>query len=353
MSFTLPHGKRAGDQESAEAEFDTKGLAPGSYHLILAQSDGVSHPIPVTILPPNPKIEDLPLRPNLDETAQKLLLRGSGLDRVEKLTTDAGEIDLALPSHSADTREATFKLSSKAGQNQRFDLHVKVQGIDAPLTMADAIEIRGPRPRITSVRKSYPQNFGLALNDDEIPAAVTASFSLTVAHAGEAPVVDVACTDSGPLRQRLHLAAGDRTGGARLDLAGEGVLFLSLDPGAVGRSGCRLEARVTSPEGSSDPYTLGRILRVPRIEQFVLTDQKLGDAVYAGTLKGDDLDTIEQTGWDAQHGLPVQSIPEAVADDPQKQLLKIELPWPAPAPHAPVFVWLRGESKGRATGVKY
>jgi len=165
--------------------------------------------------------------------------------------------------------------------------------------------------------------------------------------------VDVACTDSGPLRQRLHLAAGDRTGSARLDLAGEGVLFLSLDPGAIGRSGCRLEARVASPEGSSGPYTLGRILRVPCIEQFVLNDQKLGDAVYAGTLKGEDLDTIEQTGWDAQHGLLVQSIPEALAEDPRKQLLKIELPWPAPAPHAPVFVWLRGESKGRATGVKY
>jgi hypothetical protein len=92
---------------------------------------------------------------------------------------------------------------------------------------------------------------------------------------------------------------------------------------------------------------------VPRIEQFVLTDRKLSDAVYAGTLKGDDLDTIAQTGWDAQHGLPVESIPDAIAGEPQKQLLKIALPWPAPAPHAPVFVWLRGESQGRATGVKY
>jgi hypothetical protein len=92
---------------------------------------------------------------------------------------------------------------------------------------------------------------------------------------------------------------------------------------------------------------------VPRIEQFVLTDRKLGDGVYAGTLKGEDLDTIEQAGWDAQHGLPVQSIPDAVAGEPQKQLLQIQLSWPAPAPHAPVFVWLRGEAKGRPTGVKY
>ncbi|MGA3076990.1 MAG: hypothetical protein ABSG56_25320 [Bryobacteraceae bacterium] len=353
MSFTLPHGKRGGDQESAGAELDTNGLKPGAYRLLLAQSDGVSHPIPVTVWPPNPKLEDLPLRPNLDETGQKLLLRGSGLERIEKLSTEAGAIDLAPPSHPADTREATIKLGSKACKDERFDLRMKVQGIEAALTVTDAIEIRGPRPRIASVRKSYPQNFGLTLNDDEIPAAVTASFALAVAHAGQAPAVDVTCTDPGSLRQRLRLAAGDRTGGARLDLAGEGVLFLSLDPGTVGRSGCRLEARVTSPEGTSDAYPLGRVLRVPRIEQFVLTDQKLGDAVYAGTLQGEDLDTIEKTGWDAQHGLPVESIPDTIAGEPQKQSLKIELPWPAPAPHAPVFVWLRGESQGRATGVKY
>jgi hypothetical protein len=356
VSFTLPHGQRGGDQESAEAELDTNSLKPGAYRLLLAQSDGIPHPIPVTILPPDPKIEDLPLRLNLDETAQKLSLHGSGLDRIRKLATEAGEIDLA-PAHAADARQAIFrlnsKLNSKAGDSPRFDLRMTVQGIEAPLTLANAVEILGPRPRILSVRKSYPQNFALTLNDDEIPAGITASFVLTMAHAGEAPSVDVACADAGPLRQRLHLAAGDRSGGARLDLAGEGELFLSLDPGTVGRSGCRLEARVTSLEGSSDPYPLGRILRVPRIEQFALTDQKLGDAVYAGSLKGEDLDTIEQTGWDAQHGLPVQSIPDAVAGDPQKQLLKIELPWPAPAPHAPVFVWLRGESKGRATGAGY
>ncbi len=350
VSFTLAHGVRGGDQESAEAEVDTNALKPGAYRLLLAQSDGVAHPIPVTILPPNPKIENLPLRSNMEEKEQKLWLHGSGLDRIEKLTSDAGEIELGPAGHGGETREATVKLNSKASKERSYAMHMKVQGIEAPLLVAEAIEVKGPRPRITAVRKSYPQNFGLALNDDEIPAAVTASFALAVAHAGEAPAVDVTCTEAGPLRQRLHLAAGDRSGGARLDLAGEGVLFLSLDPGTVGRSGCRLEARVTSADGASDAFPLGRILRVPRIEQFVLTDQKLGDGAYAGILKGEDLDTVEQTGWDAQHGLPVQSIPEA---DGQKEALKVELPWPAPAPHAPVFVWLRGEAKGRATGVMY
>ena len=242
LTLTLPQGKRGGDQESVEAEVDTNGLKPGPYRLLLAQSDGVSHPIPVTILPPNPRIEDLPLQPNLEEKGQKLGLRGTGLDRIEKLTTDAGEVDLG-PAHGGDAREATIKLNSKISQGQRYDLHMKVQGIETPLLLADALQVRGARPRITGVRKSYPQNFGLALNGDEIPAGVTATFALAVAHAGDAPIVDVVgCSEAGPLRQRLHLAAGDRSGSARLDLAGEGALFLSLDPGAVGRSGCHLEA---------------------------------------------------------------------------------------------------------------
>jgi len=352
ISFTLPGGKQGGQQESAQAELDTNGLKPGAYKLILAQSDGVPHPIPVTILPPNPKIEDLPLHPNAGESRQKIVLHGSGLDRIVKLTSPAGDIELSS-AHGADTREATLKLSSKAHEGDHFDVHVQVQGLEAPLDLADAIEIRGPRPHILSVRKSYPQSFGLALNDDELPAGVVASFALNVEHAGEAPAVQVGCKDSGALRKSLYLSAGDRSGAASLDMAGEGALFLSFDPGTVGRSGCRLEARVRTAEGSSDTYTLGRILRVPRIEQFVLTDQKISDGIYAGTLKGEDLDLIAETGWDAEHGLPVQSIPAAATDDPTKETLKIELPWPAPAPHAPVFIWLRGESKGRATGVPY
>ena len=174
---------------------------PGAYRLILAQSDGVSHPIPLTILPPNPKLDDLPLRPNLDESGQKLVLNGSGLDRIEKLTTEAGEIELAPHPHAGAAREATFKLNSKARKGQHFDLRMQVQGIEAPLVLADAIEIRGPRPHIVSVRKSYPQNFGLALNPDEIPAAVTASFALSVTHGGDSPAVDVTCADAGPLRR--------------------------------------------------------------------------------------------------------------------------------------------------------
>lgn len=353
LPFTLPLGRRGGYQQTIRTELNTTALAPGAYRIMLAQSDGVPHEVPVTVLPPNPKIENLPLRVNLGEAGQDISLRGTGLERIEKISTGAGEIELSPCPPTASGCAVRFKLAATARKGERYALQVKVQGIEAPLSIPDAIEVLGPRPRITSVRKSYPQDFGLALDPEELPAGATASFALTVAHAGEAPVVDVSCADTGEVRQALRLTAGDRSASARLDVAGDGMLFLLLDPGTVGRPGCGLQARASSADGTSEPYPLGCILRVPRIEQFVLTDQKLSDGVYAGILKGDDLDTVERAGWDAEHGLSVESIPAPLPDDPRKQTLKIALPWPAPAPHAPVFVWLRGESRGRATSVKY
>lgn len=352
LPFLLPAGKHGGEQDSLDAEVDTSKLPAGQYRLLLAQSAAPPAELPVTVLPPNPRIQNLPLRANVGEAQQTLELRGSGLDRIEKIGSDAGQVDLS-PSQSGDEREIVIHLASKAKQADRFGLQLKVQGLESPLTVSDAIEVRGPRPRITSARKSYPPDFGLALNDEELPVGAPASFSLSAANAGSAPLVEVSCASSAELRQRLRLAAGDRSGGARLDQAGEGTLFLSLDPGTVGRSGCLMQARVLTSDGASEAYTLGRVLRVPRIEQFTLTDQKIGEDKYAGLLKGEDLDTIEQAGWDPSHPVPVQGIPIPVAAEPQKQSLKIALPWPAPAPHAPVYVWLRGENKGRATGVKY
>ena len=78
-----------------------------------------------------------------------------------------------------------------------------------------------------------------------------------------------------------------------------------------------------------------------------------GDAIYAGSVEGLNLETIARTGWDDQSGLPVEGLPTANGAEPQRQTLKIALPWPAPSPHAALFIWLRGESQGRPTGVKY
>ena len=142
--------------------------------------------------------------------------------------------------------------------------------------------------------------------------------------------------------------------GASLTSAGPGALYLSADPGAVGYPGCQLSATViVDPDGRSDPFILGRVVRVPRLDKFTLTSEKAGDASYIGAVDGRDLDVIEKAGWDATNGLPVDSIPTPVAGEHPSQSLRLALPWPAPAPHAPLYIWLRGESQGRKTSVTY
>jgi hypothetical protein len=58
-------------------------------------------------------------------------------------------------------------------------------------------------------------------------------------------------------------------------------------------------------------------------------------------------------GWDAEHGVPVDSLPVPVAGDSQRQTLKVPVTWPSPAPRAPLYVWLQGEDKGRLTESRY
>jgi hypothetical protein len=95
------------------------------------------------------------------------------------------------------------------------------------------------------------------------------------------------------------------------------------------------------------------VVRLPRIENFSLTDEKLNAGTYAGILKGQDLETIEKTGWNAGAGFAVRDLPTAVAGAGHQQALRVPLPWPSPAPHAPLYIWLRGETEGRSTRARY
>jgi len=169
------------------------------------------------------------------------------------------------------------------------------------------------------------------------------------------PLLSLNCSNDGYTKAPLVLHTGDRTTSAQLDFAGDDGLFLSVDPGVVGQSGCQLAATLsTDSAGSSDPTALGRLIRLPRIEKFALTEDKLGPNLYSGSLTGTDLQIIEKTGWDPKSGYSVQGIPTPVpGGTPQEQTLKVELPWPPPSPHAPIYVWLRGETTGRLTDVKY
>jgi hypothetical protein len=258
-------------------------------------------------------------------------------------------------THDLKERKATVKLQPEARRGEMLNASVSVQDIDTPLTFPGALQVAGPRPKISGFSLSLAQQPDVLLSQGEIPAGAPISFSLMTHNTDAHPALSLTCANDGFAKTPLLLHPGDRTPIAQLDFAGEDGLFLSVDPGVVGQSGCHLAATIaTESAGTSDPTVLGNVIRLPRIEKFGLTEDKLSSTLYVGNLTGIDLQIIEKTGWDAKTGYPVQGIPTPIPGSiTQEQTLKVELPWPPPSPHAPIYVWLRGETTGRLTDVKY
>ena len=350
VPFQLPREKSAGEQTSMTVEIDT--AARGNYQLLLAQADGKIHEVPVTILPPRPTISNLPLVVNCGDTRQPIRLAGQGLEQIESVSSGAGDITGAMDGASW-AGEIRLQPSLKAGEH--FPLVLKIKGLETPLTLANAIEVLGPRPRIASVRLSLPGSGAVELQHGELPAGATLGMVLAVngLRPGARTQLELGC-EGGDSKRDLVLSPDEPRDGASLSFAGQDTLYLSLDPGSVGYAGCGLTAVIhVDPEGKSDSRLLGRVVRVPAVEQFTLTTEQIGPDTYAGVLKGRDLDLVEKTGWDAGHGLPVEAIPVPVPSEAGRQTLRIAVPWPSPGPHAPLYIWLRGENLGRRTSAAY
>jgi hypothetical protein len=343
LRHRLPLGKAGGEQRRLEVTLDTDALRSGSYRLELTQVAGRKRALPIRVHPPLPVLEGLPLRVNLGETTQTLRLRGAGLDRLAGLASPAALWDLGAAQGGRE-RSAAVRLEPGATRGDRLPLALTVSGLHEPVALGGAVEIAGPRPRVSTVEKSLPAHLGVDLRADEIPAGVPVSVALRARELGPRPTLELAC--GGRSEAVLALRPGESRAGARLDLTGAETLFLSLDPGAVGAADCELAATLVTEAGASDPARLGRVVLVPEIERFELSDERLGGALYAGTLTGRGLQAIEKVGWDAEHGHPVSGIPTPLAGT-GLQSLRIALPWPSPTPRAPVFVWLRGEPHGR------
>ncbi|MFZ0700985.1 MAG: hypothetical protein WBE47_07625 [Candidatus Acidiferrales bacterium] len=357
LAFSLPQGAAHGEQDTMTADVDAAHLEAGSYLLRISQLNGKTHDIPLTVHPPNPVLDGLPVRVNLGQSEQTVELHGTSLDHIEKITSEDAEWKLAPPvassAGSAD-REATIHLSAKAKKGSLISANVFVAGIKEPLEIPGLLRVAGPRPEILSARKSFAAAEGVELYDKEIPANSNVSFAIQGQHFDSHVRLHLECESPADTLQDLTLAPGERSGPNELDFAGDGTLFLSVNAGAVGQSGCVLMATLIDADtGASDAYSLGSLIRLPQIDKFSLTDEKLGNSLYAGILTGEDLQTIAKTGWDAKTAQPVQDIPTPVPGQPQEQTLKIAMPWPPPSPHALLYIWLSGETGARATSIKY
>lgn len=355
--FTLPKGFEAGEQNTLSVSINTTGLQPGGYMLRLEQVNGATHDVPVTVHPPNPDLTNLPLRVNLGEAEQTLELHGAHLERIQQVTSGSTVWKLAPvapENRNLSARQASVTLGPSVKQGDLLSADLVVEGIRKPLTIPNVLRVAGPLPKISSVQKSFTADTGVRFRDGEIPADSAASFVIRAEHADARPTLHLACAKQSDTKRTLSLAPGEKNGAAELNALGAGVWFLSLAPGSVGRPGCLLTAAVAVPDsGTSVPYPLGRVTLLPRIDKFTLSSEKVGEALYAGTLRGQNLQLIDKTGWNTTTGSPVEAIPTPVPGNPQEQTLKIVMTWPPPSPQAPLYIWLRGENAGRATTAKY
>jgi hypothetical protein len=348
----FPAAPHSASSDRLQVGVDTDGLHPGPYMLALARIDGMVANIALQVLPPVPKLDTPGPRVNIGETDQHVIFTGTGLDRIERLECDAADITLDPSNEDGTRRGATIRLNNGAKAGDRPVLRATVKGMAEPVRYSKVLEVAGPRPRILDAKASFANDLTIMPQEGEIPADSWVSFALHVEPASTNASLTLQCADASRTVQPLKLHVGEKQVSAQLIASGADAWFLSLDPGAAGQSGCTLTAVMDVEDlGKSDPFPLGKIIRLPRIESFAMTDEKSTKGFY-GTLTGFDLETIAKTGWDAQNGVAVAELPRPVVGEGSKQTLRISMPWPSPSPKAPLFVWLRGEDQGRATKVQ-
>ncbi len=357
LSFTLPQTRQPGEQKSMDVEVNCAGLTPGSYQLRLSQRNGSTQNVPIVIHPPDPTIAHLPLRLNFGSPQQAFVLRGTGLDRIKSITSPGAVWKLEPVNPSApdlNHRKVTIALDAGTRQGQQLPATVLIEGLHQPVELSSAIDVIGPLPKIVSVRESSSAQDGVQLQPGEIPAETPVSFLIDTNHAGSRPAVDLSCNDGADSSFKLSLAAGTHRGVGEFDATGANSFFLSLDPKGASPSGCGLTASIVNPAtGSSTPYSLGRVVLLPTIDKFTLSEKRQGRDLYIGTLTGRNLQVIEKTGWNHARGFDVLGIPTPVLGNPREQTLKIVMPWPPPSPQAPLYIWLHGEDGGRRTSATY
>lgn len=354
LPFHLPKGSKGGEQREMAIGVNTSQLGAGQYQLTLHQVDGRSNSLPVDIHPPNPQLSNLPLRANLGDSAQTLLLKGTSLERIVKIFCLEADFVLDGPRPKEQTeRRVQIVLKPGVMLGARLGINLEISGLNNPMSIPEALEIAAPRPRLVKIDRSLPALSTPDLHQGELPAGVPVNFSIQAENADGSPFLEL-FPDNSNSAIPVILKPGERRPGMKFDAAGRGLFFLSIDPGIICQPGSPLAARlVAEGAGASDSIRLGKVVMFPRIGQLSLTEEKKSEGLYLGTLTGEDLQVIEKTGWDSQNGYSVQGIPIPSDNEPQRQILKILLPWPPPSPHAPLYIWLRGEAEGRLTNVKY
>jgi len=121
-------------------------------------------------------------------------------------------------------------------------------------------------------------------------------------------------------------------------------------------AGCDLEGRIENEKsGRSKAFPLVKLIRLPKIDAIASSSdiQPAPSPGLAGFyVEGKNLEMIAKVAWDSAPPADVTALPTPVPGEGQRQRLSIPLQ-PPTEPSALLTIWLRGDTEGRPTTLKY
>jgi hypothetical protein len=316
----------APDGAWVELELNTADLPPGPYSLRITQRGGARMDLAIALQPPPPAIANLPLKAHRGET-QTLQLTGERLERIERIRSTQANLFWDAANH-------LLRITLPPGAPDRIDLELDVEGRHLPLHLPAALRALDPKPVIQSITRAPQPPGTVERRDGEIDASLPAAFSLQLDRILPGAPVLLICLEAGMTPPRADARP-----------VGASAIYFTVP--ANGPPGCTLRASI----GGSEPVALGKLVTLPDVREFVLTGEPAsGPGTFKGSLQGTGLEAIERTGWTPEASCPVPALPGLEAAG---QRLQIAMPWPAPAPRAPLRIWLRGEASSRATTARF
>jgi hypothetical protein len=349
VRFLLPKGLRAGPQKQMDVQIDTEKLDSGAYALLISQQDGKSHPVEFKVLPNPPKIANLPILVNHGGGVQHFVLKGERLEQVKKLEAPNAILSLSPPGTEQVERSLTVELKSPPKPGTTLPIAEYIEDRSEPLNLPGALQITGPLPVIASSKLSRPAQMAIAVRAEEFPAGYTLNAMLDVKNIERKSLLRLGCADGVGTPVTLHI--GEQTASWALEQLSADQLFLAFETSGL-PAGCSLQAVIDNGRnGSSEPATLAHILRVPQVDSFTVADSPPQNGIRQYQLTGQNLEMIEKAGWDDTNGLDVSGLPAPLPGPGLKQSIQVNLPDPL-SPDTVLYVWLRGDTKGRSTAVK-
>jgi hypothetical protein len=230
-----------------------------------------------------------------------------------------------------------------------YDINAFVAGHSEPIVFPNAIHVVGPRPVISGAKLSPPAEMPIPLRPGELAAGVFVSGMLDVKNLANSSAVELSC--EGQEGTEVTIKMGEHSSSANLQQMNPDQVFLSFDTNGW-PAGCAIQARINNgPDGVSGPCLLGHLVRFPHVDSFQVVSSVSMSGTFIGQLTGTDLQNIEKVGWTESDGAVVTELPSPIPGAGMQQSLKIALPGAEPMPHAPLYIWLRGDQQGRLTTI--